>query len=216
MCNTSSLFHSSPETVKFSDELHFKDCEEVARESEQMTINPLHEMMANNTINILWVFCFPLLFLHLSMFLTKCCSFLTLCCRCNWRSRNFCLSNSRTRTPCWRWAQRCRCSSLRWSCQRIFQSGCVPVSGGLELVVQWIIKQQKHWKSDKQWVMPRCNWMDFVINCVINRRKWLEFVEHGAIQRWKGLKCMVIQRRNDSVNSHPRGRANLFETQGAQ
>ena len=73
-----------PETVNVFDQLHIKGCEEVTMDREQqMTINPLHGMMANNTIIVIWVFCFLLLFLHLSRFLTLCCRSLTLCCRGN-------------------------------------------------------------------------------------------------------------------------------------
>ena len=202
--------HSSTallETIKVFDQLHIESCEEVAMDSEQMTINRLHEMMANTTIINLRVFCFLLFFLHLhlSRFLTLCCRVLTLCSWCNWRSSNFCLSNSQTKIPCWRWFNRRRFSCLSWSCQRIFQSGCVPVSGGLELKVQWVIQRQNHWKILKHWVMRRRNWVELVIDCVTNRRKWLVLVEHCATERRKGLKCLVIQRRDGFVSSHFRG-----------
>ena len=65
-------------------------------------------------------------FFSSQQFLTLCCRILTLRCRCNWRIRNLCLSNNRTGTSCWCWIQRRRFSCLRWSCLRIFQSGCVP------------------------------------------------------------------------------------------
>ena len=210
--------HSStafPETVKVFDQLHIKGCEEVAMDSEQVTINPLHGMMANNTIIIIWVFCFLLLFLHLSRFLTLCCRFLTLCCRCNWRSRNFCLcnwrsrnfclSNIRTRTPRWRWIQRRRFSCLR-CLQRIFQSGCVPVTGGLEfvdyLVIQrhWVIERRYRLELVKHWLTQWRSGMEVVEHYVIQRRNGLEFVEHCV-----GLKngeCWMIQRRNGFVSSH--------------
>ena len=81
-----------PETVKVFDELHIKGCEEVAMESEQMTIDLLNEMMANKTITLFRVFHFLLLFLHLCRFVTLCCMYLMLW--YNWRSRNFSLSNS--------------------------------------------------------------------------------------------------------------------------
>ena len=187
--------HSStafPETVQIFDQLHIKGCEEVALDSKQMTINRLNEMMANYTITLFRVFCFFLLFF------TSAGSWRSAA--CTW----CCGATGGAGISLWATVE-LEHSGRRfsWSCQCVFQSGCVPVTGGLEFVDYLVIERRNRLELVKNWLSQWRSGVEVVEHYVIQRRNGLEFVEHCVGLKFG--KCLVIQRRNSFVSSHFRG-----------